>query len=562
MPSIDVAMARSVRGGVVDILARSVQAGLAPRGAIAEAQGQLSDIKLAFSSWNNCMQATYCKWPVIAIIIVVGLIVFSIVWCIARCLCCGLSCCCECCYCLKCCGNCCGCCDTPKKHRRKYLDDPYVPATDHQGYRSEPAMSAGAIAPARPKAADPPQYATFDVSKKAEGEDSLPAMPTWGDSESKRLEAEADAVELQNIRKPETNPNQPLLNGISPAATPGATTPNTQNGRSPYGPQGPQAAASGYMGAGPGAGPYGQPAPAYNPMQNGYDQSQASFHTGQGWGVTGGQDFGQMPGPSPTEYGYNNSPAQTPLYDEHGAYSEYGMPGNAPGQPPVDHQYGMAGAQPERRGPPRGAVGALGGAGPRASPAPRGSPAPPPQQDFGFGGGQFDAPPRTYSPAPVQRNFSPAPPQRTFSPNPQQQFSGGPQRQFSAESAPTPDGRRPMPPRGAPYRQFSADSAHNPQRQYSSSSPRPLAGGGPRPGPGPGPGGRGPPRRQYTGDPGPPPSSPGPMNNGGFDFESGFSRPPRANTFDNSYNGGGGSGGGKPEETSAYPGYKPYQPKR
>lgn len=509
----------------------------------------------------------------IAIIIVVGLFLFSIIWCIARCLCCGLSCCCECCYCLKCCGNCCGCCDTPKKHRRKYLDDPYVPATDHQGYRSEPAMSAGAIPPARTKAADPPQYATFDVSKKEEGDDALPAMPTWDSSESKRLEAEADAVELQNIRKPEgNNPNQPLLNGMSPAATPGATTPIGQNGRSPYGPQGPQAAASGYMGAGPGG--YGPPAPAYNPMHNGYDQSQASFHTGQSWGVTGGQDYGQMPGPSPTEYGYNTSPVQTPLYDEHGAYSEYGMPGNAPVQPGAD-QYGVAGAQPERRGPPRGAVGAVGGAG-RASPAPRGSPAPPPQQDFGFGGGQFDAPPRTYSPAPVQRTFSPAPPPRTFSPNPQQQFGPGPQRQFSADSAPGP-GRRPMPPRGQPFRQFSADSAPNPQRQYSSSSPRPLAGGGPGPRPDPGgrgpprrqytdggpapssPGGRGPPRRQYTGDMAPAPSSPGPMNNGGFDFESGFSRPPRANTFDTSYNNGG--GGGQPKEKAAYPGYKPYQPK-
>lgn len=426
-------------------------------------------------------------------------------------------------------------------------------------------MTAGAIPPSRTKAADPPQYATFDVSKKEEGEDSLPAMPTWEASESKRLEAqaEAEAVELQNIRKPEgNNPNQPLLNGMSPAATPGATTPIGPNGRSPYGPQGPQAAASGYMGAGPG-GAYGPPAPAYNPMHNGYDQSQASFHTGQSWGVTGGQDYGQMPGPSPTEYGYNTSPAQTPLYDERGAYSEYGMPANAPGQSPVD-QYGMAGAQPDRRGPPRGAVGAVGGAGPRASPAPRGSPAPapPPQQDFGFGGGQFDAPPRTYSPAPVQRTFSPAPPQRTFSPNPQQQFGPGPQRQFSADSAPAP-GRRPMPPRGQPFRQFSADSAPNPQRQYSSSSPRPLAGGGPGPGgrgPGSrGPGGRGPPRRQYTADVGPAPSSPGPTNNGGFDFESGFSRPPRANTFDTSYNGGG--GGGQPEETSAYPGYKPYQPK-
>ncbi|KAJ0121250.1 hypothetical protein J7T55_008413 [Diaporthe amygdali] len=441
-------------------------------------------------------------------------------------------------------------------------------------------MTAGAIPTSRPKAADPPQYATFDVSKKEEGEDSLPAMPTWGDSESKRLEAEADSVELRNLRKPESNgANQPLMNGMSPAATPGATTPVGQNARSPYGPQGAQAAASGYMGAGSGASAYGTPAPPYNQMHNGYDQSQASYHTGQSWGITGGQDYGQMPGPSPTEYGYNQSPVQTPGYDEHGAYSEYGMQGNGPVQPATD-QYGVAGAQPERRGPPRGAVGAVGGAGPRASPAPRGSPAPPPQQDYGFGGGQFDAPPRTYSPAPVQQTFSPAPPQRTFSPAPQRTFSpgpqrnfspgpqrnfspgpGGPQRQFSADSAPGP-GRRPMPPRGQPFRQFSADSAPNPQRQYSSSSPRPLAGGGGpggRPGPGPGP------RRQYTADAGPAPSSPGPMNNGGFDFQSGFSRPPaRANTFDTSYNGGGGGGGGggQQEEPAAYPGYKPYQPKR
>lgn len=46
---------------MLDIVARSLQAGLEQRGVISEAQGQLSDIKLAFSSWDNCMQATYCK---------------------------------------------------------------------------------------------------------------------------------------------------------------------------------------------------------------------------------------------------------------------------------------------------------------------------------------------------------------------------------------------------------------------------------------------------------------------------------------------------------------------
>lgn len=42
-------------------MARSLQAGIERRGVVSEAQGQLSDIKLAFSSWDNCMQATYCK---------------------------------------------------------------------------------------------------------------------------------------------------------------------------------------------------------------------------------------------------------------------------------------------------------------------------------------------------------------------------------------------------------------------------------------------------------------------------------------------------------------------
>ncbi|KAI3401565.1 hypothetical protein diail_10166, partial [Diaporthe ilicicola] len=61
MPSIDVAMARSVRGGVLEIVVRSLQAGIERRGVVSDAQGQISDIKLAFSSWDNCMQATYCK---------------------------------------------------------------------------------------------------------------------------------------------------------------------------------------------------------------------------------------------------------------------------------------------------------------------------------------------------------------------------------------------------------------------------------------------------------------------------------------------------------------------
>ena len=558
------------------------------------------------------------RWPVIAVIIIGGLIIISIIWCIARCLCCGLSCCCKCCYCLKCCGNCCGCCDTPKGHRQKYLDEPY--AAPNQGYRSEPAMTAGNIAPSRTdtKSANPPQYAqfaSFDTSKKEEGDDSLPAMPTWGDSESKKVMLEEEEVELQQLNKPGANgQNQPPANGMSPSPTAGGP-----GGMSPYGPQGNQAAASGYMGPGPGTpgmpqgpgmmgDPYGgQQGQGYNQMHNGYAQSQASFHTEQSWGVTGAQDYGQMPLPGHSPLGYDQqdymeSPGHAPGYFDPTSYSEYGGNATGPVQPPMDQPYGMGAEpqqiqqpQPQRRGPPRGAKGAVGGMEGASMPdRSHGSPAPQqqqlPQAEPAFSGGQFDAAPltyspaptqgsfpaapeRTFSPAPPQRTFSPAPqrsfspaPQRTFSPGPQRTFSPAPQRQFSADSAPLPGGRGPPmggrgppgrgppgrgPPRGPPNRQFSADSAPNPQRQFSGDSAgRPLVGGL---------AGRPPPRRQYTADMAPPPGSPGPQNNAGFDFQSGVSRPPaRANTFDVA----GGGGNDQSEQSGAYPGYKPYQPGR
>ncbi|KAK7745453.1 hypothetical protein SLS53_002951 [Cytospora paraplurivora] len=423
-------------------------------------------------------------------------------------------------------------------------------------------MSAGAIPPVRPaaKAADPPQYAqfaSFDM-KKEESEDSLPAMPTWGDAESKKVVLEEGSVELQQLKKPETNSqNQPLPNGVSPSPIPGANAPPGPGRRSPYGPNGNQPAANGYMGPGrgpprtaPGAGatanPYGaRQGPGYNQMHQGYGYEEDEYS------------------PPPTAPGY---------FDQ-GAYSEYGGNGNGPVRPGMNQPYGMGPGpqqtQQQRTGPPRGAIGAVAGAAmpdrSRSSPAPQQQ-----QQEPGLIGGQFQAPPLTYSPSPVQggfspapersfspapqRNFSPAPqrtfspaPQRTFSPAPQRTFSPAPQRQFSADSAPGP-GRGPMPPRGpprgTPYRQFSADSAPIPQRQFSGGSGgRPLVGGvaGQRP----------PPQRQYTADMARPPQSPGPQNNAGFDFQSGFSRPSRSNTLERVDD---------DQSGAAYPGYKPYKP--
>lgn len=510
------------------------------------------------------------RWPVIAVIIVGALILFSVIWCIARCLCCGLSCCCECCYCLKCCGSCCGCCDPPKGRRRKYLDDPYKNLPPDQGYQAHDPMSTGALPFAsrpepstKPPTANPPQYAqfaSFDVSKKDEGEDSLPAMPTWGDAESKKVETEA--VELKDLKKTEANGQlAPLMTGVSPAPTPGTRTP--VNSAGPYGPPVSQAAASGYLGgASPGQDPYAarnMPAQGYNQQSNMYGQS-TTLATEQSWGITGG-GYGQN--------GYTQEPTAMHGYDDKAGYNQYGANG-AMGQ-----QYGMGGAtrsmtggsNPSMRGMPARQM--TGGSNTSMGPPPsypdqsRGSPAP--SQGQFSSDRQFDpriAPQRTYSPAPQQqgqvpngpqRNFSPAPPQRSFSPAPQRSFSPAPQgpqrnyspapqqRQWTGDAA--PGGRGPPPGgRGPPRRQYTNDSAQsvpNPQRQYSADSYR----GGP--GPGPGPMGGGPrPRpqqRQYTADVPPGPTSPN------------FSRPTRSNTYDEGGYGGS-SAPAQQQEPAAYPG--------
>lgn len=235
-------MARSLRPRawdlVKDALARSIANDLAKRDIIGDAKTKVTDVTTAFSSWDNCMKATFCKWPVIAIIIVGSLILLSIVWCIVRCACCGLSCCCGCFQCFKCCGNCCGCCDPPGGRKHKYLDDPYIPP--QHGYRTEAPMQAPFASHATPKPAafGPPQYAEFDMSKKG-GEDSLPHMPSWDNAGSRKVRVEEEAVEMSNMKK---SPTLDLNNGRMATPSPGPVspmspgmTPGGASHRGPYG---------------------------------------------------------------------------------------------------------------------------------------------------------------------------------------------------------------------------------------------------------------------------------------------------------------------------------------
>lgn len=446
------------------------------------------------------------------------------------------------------------------------------------------AMPFGARPDPTSKSPNPPQYAqfaSFDVSKKGDGEDSLPAMPTWGDAENKKVEVEAEAMELKDLKKPEAIAGQtaPLMNGMSPAATPGPRTP-VNGGASPYGPPSSQATANGYPGSAagvPGTIPYGNnmPGQGYHQAQSAYGRSTTSFNTEQSWGVTG-SGYNQN--------AYAQDPSQMSGYDDQTGYNQYGVNGSM--QSGVNQQYGMGptrsmtgGSTPSMRaGPPVRSMTGGSTASMRAPPPSypdrsHGSPAP--QQDFAQDR-QFDpriAPQRTYSPAPIQqqgqlsnappRTFSPAPlqgtfppgpqgqqgPPRSFSPAPQRSFSPGPQgqqgpprsfspapqqrsspaqqqRQWSADTAP---GRGP-PGRGLPFRQYSTDSAQtapNPQRQYSEDSysqRQPVQ--------------RAAPQRQYTADIPPGPKSPN------------FSRPTRSNTYDNSHAGN----SNQQEQQSTYPG--------
>lgn len=297
MSSIEAAMARSLRPSaweaVSDVLARNLVAQAYKRDLVSDAEGKVTDVKTAFSSWDNCMQAAYCKWPVIAIIIIGSLIILSVIWCVVRCACCAKSCCCGCFQCLKCCGNCCGCCDPPGGRRHKYLDEPYIPP--HHGYQQQAPMQAP-YHPPPPQHHEAPQYASFDTPKN---QDSLPQMPSWEGAGSKKvmLEEEDDAVEMNQLKKPGHNDPRNPQHG-SPA--PGVVSPmSAADGRGPYNPPG-----RGPPNRGPGGpGGPGRGYMANNAAAGGYGQRPVSPLNEPGYGNNHGHNQGGPGGPG----GYGNN---------------------------------------------------------------------------------------------------------------------------------------------------------------------------------------------------------------------------------------------------------------
>jgi len=56
--AVEEAMRRSLREGFVELLVASLRPALEPR---QDLQGSVDNVKNSFSSWDNCMAATYCK---------------------------------------------------------------------------------------------------------------------------------------------------------------------------------------------------------------------------------------------------------------------------------------------------------------------------------------------------------------------------------------------------------------------------------------------------------------------------------------------------------------------
>lgn len=67
MPHLGIAMERSLqersfREGLIDLIARSVAGGLSKRQDVGGIEGGINDVQTAFSSWDNCMAAVFCKY--------------------------------------------------------------------------------------------------------------------------------------------------------------------------------------------------------------------------------------------------------------------------------------------------------------------------------------------------------------------------------------------------------------------------------------------------------------------------------------------------------------------
>ncbi|EQL30389.1 hypothetical protein BDFG_07079 [Blastomyces dermatitidis ATCC 26199] len=160
---------------------------------------QRRDIRTTFSSWDNCMAKSYCKWPVIVGIIIGGLILIGALWSIIACACCGYTCCKSCCACCSCC--CPSSSRDKSRNRAKYADE-------HSTYTNQNRrLSTGYQPPPAPPVYDshrsnPAKFAQFDTahSRAKANDDALPQMPTWDSAPTRRIEDPSPSHDVEMNR--------------------------------------------------------------------------------------------------------------------------------------------------------------------------------------------------------------------------------------------------------------------------------------------------------------------------------------------------------------------------
>ncbi|KAH0499314.1 hypothetical protein TgHK011_006517 [Trichoderma gracile] len=515
MPAVDVAMVRSLRGGIweniVDSVARSLTAEVVRRDLAADAGNKVSEIKQTFSSWDGCMAHVYCKWPAIAIMVVGGLILISLI-------------------------------------SRKHLDEPYNPQqSGYGGYRQEAPMAVNVPAPApvpafAPAASHgPPQYAEFDVSKQ--NADALPAMPSWESANSKKIVLEEE-VEMDDL-SPKKEPAPQQTQAIN---SPRYGGPQQQRG--PQQQQGPMGRTDPYnrqQNNSPGfnnsygqqpANPYGGHDQGYAAHDQGYPAQDQGYATqGLGYGAQG-QGYGahdQVYGAHDQGYnahdqGYNGDRAYGAHEQPYGGHvqgyggghdqafggHDQGLSGHQQGYGAQDVNYnghdqgynshmadGYGAHQPYDHAAPAASMMSPGHQSPTSS-----------QNGFGV--------PRQMTPGPAHMPTAPQELDGHTSPDaygvdPHMRKSPGPG--LNQRASPAPPNDFAIAPQNKPV----------PFRTYTQAPPKALQ---------------------------EPPQSPI-VNNSGFDFSSGYSRPQHQEgpNYDRRP-----SESHEREDNEGYPGYKPYSP--
>jgi len=176
-----------------------------------------------------------------------------------------------------------------------------------------------------------PQYAEFDTGNKKDA-DSLPAMPTWEDANSKKVLVEEEAVEMEPLKKPQAAQTS-MLNSMpnrSHATSPRAMSPGNM---SPYGQPAGTGGPNGYMAAGHNdVDPYGSNQQGYNGYDNyGYDHQDSPANMNNMTGVATAGPLGRRPPPhrnyddgydqgdvDHSHFQYPHSRSPRPYNDEYG----------------------------------------------------------------------------------------------------------------------------------------------------------------------------------------------------------------------------------------------------